>query len=199
MEAKRFLYTHLYNAPELRREHEEPDRIIRLLFQAWVAHPERMPSAHLEEISDEGAPRVVADYIAGMTDQYILGPVRNNHRPIRADKAISPPATKRTHTESKLKGANHNYLTHDQREWPCEANCLDGESRKQSVRVVEYHWTGPRPTGVAARSAVARAASTFALQGEDSYHKRDVHCRVLPSILCLSNAHASQDEDTRKD
>ena len=72
MEAKRFLYTHLYNAPELRREHEEPDRIIRTLFQAWVAHPERMPSPHPEEISEEGAPRVVADYIAGMTDQYIL-------------------------------------------------------------------------------------------------------------------------------
>jgi dGTPase len=72
MEAKRFLYTHLYNAPELRREHEEPDHIIRTLFQAWVAHPERMPSPHPEEISEEGAPRVVADYIAGMTDQYIL-------------------------------------------------------------------------------------------------------------------------------
>jgi dGTPase len=72
MEAKQFLYTHLYNAPELRREHEEPDRIIRTLFQAWVAHPEQMPSPHPEEISEEGAPRVVADYIAGMTDQYIL-------------------------------------------------------------------------------------------------------------------------------
>jgi dGTPase len=31
-----------------------------------------MPSPHLEEILAEGAPRVVADYIAGMTDQYIL-------------------------------------------------------------------------------------------------------------------------------
>jgi dGTPase len=31
-----------------------------------------MPSPHPEEISEEGAPRVVADYIAGMTDQYIL-------------------------------------------------------------------------------------------------------------------------------
>lgn len=72
MEAKLYLYANLYNAPELRREHEEPDRIIRTLFRAWVQRPELMPPSHLAEIASEGAPRVVADYIAGMTDQYIL-------------------------------------------------------------------------------------------------------------------------------
>lgn len=72
MEAKLYLYANLYNASELRREHEEPDRIIRTLFRAWVQRPELMPPSHLVEIASEGAPRVVADYIAGMTDQYIL-------------------------------------------------------------------------------------------------------------------------------
>ena len=98
MEAKRFLYAHLYNAPELRREHEEPDRIIRALFQVWVADPARMPSAHLEEISADGAPRVVADYIAGMTDQYILGQYK---QPSFGE--IPSCATKSTRTESNLK------------------------------------------------------------------------------------------------
>lgn len=73
MEAKRYLYAHLYHAPELRREHEEPDEIIRTLFRTWVEQPELLPASMEAEIAAEGAPRVVADYIAGMTDPYILG------------------------------------------------------------------------------------------------------------------------------
>lgn len=73
VEAKRYLYANLYNAPELQRDHEEAERVIKALFHAWVADPTLLPAAHLSEIDGEGAPRVVADYIAGMTDQYILG------------------------------------------------------------------------------------------------------------------------------
>jgi dGTPase len=32
-----------------------------------------LPQSYASQIEEEGAPRVVADYIAGMTDQYILG------------------------------------------------------------------------------------------------------------------------------
>jgi dGTPase len=72
LEAKRYLYARLYNAPELQRDHEEAALVIRTLFHAWVADPALLPPAHLSQIAAEGAPRVVADYIAGMTDQYIL-------------------------------------------------------------------------------------------------------------------------------
>lgn len=72
LEAKRYLYAHLYNAPELQRDHEEAELVTRTLFHAWVADPSLLPAAHLSQIAAEGAPRVVADYIAGMTDQYIL-------------------------------------------------------------------------------------------------------------------------------
>jgi dGTPase len=72
MEAKRYLYAHLYNSPELARDHEEAAQVIAALFQAWVADPALLPPAHTARIAEEGAPRVVADYIAGMTDQYIL-------------------------------------------------------------------------------------------------------------------------------
>ena len=70
MEAKRYLYAHLYNSPELARDHEEAAQVIAALFQAWVADPALLPPAHTARIAEEGAPRVVADYIAGMTDQY---------------------------------------------------------------------------------------------------------------------------------
>lgn len=72
LEAKRYLYANLYNAPELRHDHEEAERVTQTLFQAWVADPSLLPPAHSAAIAAEGAPRVVADYIAGMTDQYIL-------------------------------------------------------------------------------------------------------------------------------
>ncbi|HEX3471960.1 MAG TPA: dNTP triphosphohydrolase [Silvibacterium sp.] len=72
LEAKRYLYTHLYNAPELARDHEEAEQVITTLFHAWVADPALLPPSHASQIDEEGAPRVVADYIAGMTDQYIL-------------------------------------------------------------------------------------------------------------------------------
>jgi dGTPase len=75
-EAKRYLYAHLYNSPELQRDHEEAELVTKTLFRAWVADPALLPPAHVAEISAEGAPRVVADYIAGMTDQYILAHYR---------------------------------------------------------------------------------------------------------------------------
>lgn len=72
LEAKRYLYTHLYNAPQLERDHEEAQLVIRTLFQAWVADPGLLPAGQVAEIASERVPRVVADYIAGMTDQYIV-------------------------------------------------------------------------------------------------------------------------------
>lgn len=72
LEAKHYLYANLYNAPELRHDHEEAERVTHTLFRAWVADPTLLPPSHLAAIAAEGAPRVVADYIAGMTDQYII-------------------------------------------------------------------------------------------------------------------------------
>jgi len=70
--AKSYLFDHLYNAPELTRDHEEAAEVIATLFRTWVAKPELLPPSYATQIEAEGAPRVVADYIAGMTDQYIL-------------------------------------------------------------------------------------------------------------------------------
>ena len=72
LEAKRYLYARLYHAPELERDHEEAEHVIATLFHAWVQNPGLLPPSHASEVVVEGAPRVVADYIAGMTDSYIL-------------------------------------------------------------------------------------------------------------------------------
>jgi dGTPase len=72
LEAKSYLYRHLYHAPDLERDHEEAERVVTSLFHAWVENPQLLPGDHAAEIEKEGAPRIVADYIAGMTDAYIL-------------------------------------------------------------------------------------------------------------------------------
>ena len=72
LQEKRYLYETLYTCPALEREHDKAEEVVTELFDFWVAHPEDLPEGYQEEIAADGLPRVVADYIAGMTDAYIL-------------------------------------------------------------------------------------------------------------------------------
>ena len=69
---KRYLQHTLYSCPELELEHDKAEEVVTELFGFWTAHPDELPEGYMEEIAAEGLPRVVADYIAGMTDAYIL-------------------------------------------------------------------------------------------------------------------------------
>jgi dGTPase len=53
-------------------EHEKAEVVVNALFKFWVENPDELPDSYVEEIPTEGLPRVIADYIAGMTDSYIL-------------------------------------------------------------------------------------------------------------------------------
>ncbi len=71
-EAKQHLYASLYSREELQRDLQEAGLVIRNLYRHWVNDPSQLPSAAQSQLAGEGVPRVVADYIAGMTDNYIL-------------------------------------------------------------------------------------------------------------------------------
>jgi dGTPase len=71
-EEKRYLYETLYTCPALEREHSKAEEVVTELFEFWVNEPEELPEAYFAEIESEGLARVVADYIAGMTDNFIL-------------------------------------------------------------------------------------------------------------------------------
>lgn len=71
-EAKEFLYQNLYLCEDLKRGHDEAEQIIADLFAVWMADPGLLPPSYASQIAEEGAPRVIADYIAGMTDHFIL-------------------------------------------------------------------------------------------------------------------------------
>jgi len=71
-EAKAFLYHNLYLCEELKQSHDRAERIVAELFAFWMANPDRLPPAYADQVAADGAPRVIADYIAGMTDHFIL-------------------------------------------------------------------------------------------------------------------------------
>ncbi len=71
-EAKEFLYRNLYYSAALVPEKDSAERIVTELFEHWVAHPDALPSSYQEKSRQEPLPRVVCDYIAGMTDNFIL-------------------------------------------------------------------------------------------------------------------------------
>jgi dGTPase len=71
-EEKRYLYDTLYTCPALEAEHAKAEEVVTELFQFWVREPEQLPHAYFAQVEAEGLARVVADYIAGMTDNFIL-------------------------------------------------------------------------------------------------------------------------------
>jgi dGTPase len=72
LQEKRYLYDTLYTCEALEHEHDKAEEVVTALFEHWIADPEELPPSYFEEVQKEGLARVVADYIAGMTDSFIL-------------------------------------------------------------------------------------------------------------------------------
>ena len=85
-EAKDFLNEKLYLSDELKRGHRQAAQVIADLFAAWTADPALLPPSHFGQVEHEGAPRVVADYIAGMTDHFVLELHRNVRKMVVASR-----------------------------------------------------------------------------------------------------------------
>ena len=71
-ETKQFLYDNLYYSSPLRPEKLDADRVITGLFQFWMKNPDTLPPSYQEQANLEPLHRVICDYIAGMTDNYVL-------------------------------------------------------------------------------------------------------------------------------
>ena len=69
---KRFLYERMYRHYRLVRMQTKAERFIAELFEAYVKEPHMLPRETQERLGDGAVERVVADYIAGMTDRYAL-------------------------------------------------------------------------------------------------------------------------------
>lgn len=87
MEEKKYLYDTLYTCPALDLEHSKAEEVVTELFHFWLEEPEALPDSYHGEIESEGLVRVIADYIAGMTDQFILLQYADVRRYVRSGRA----------------------------------------------------------------------------------------------------------------
>lgn len=71
-ELKLFLKEKLYLHPTLQARSEQAELIIRMLFKRLNKAPEQLPERYLKMIDSEKKEKVIADYIAGMTDRYAV-------------------------------------------------------------------------------------------------------------------------------
>ena len=74
---KKFLHTHIYSHPAIVEDRERSVAALDALFQFFMENPDRMPPDYSELATrgfaqNEPRHRVVCDYIAGMTDHYLL-------------------------------------------------------------------------------------------------------------------------------
>jgi dGTPase len=69
---KRFLNTNLYEHPAIVEDRRRSVEALDQLFQYLLDHPDRMPGYFARQAERTPRHRVVCDYIAGMTDPYLL-------------------------------------------------------------------------------------------------------------------------------
>ncbi len=72
LQLKKFLRASVYESPALVRERKDSVARIGSLFEFFLEHPDRMPAVYREESAGEPLHRQVCDYIAGMTDGFLL-------------------------------------------------------------------------------------------------------------------------------
>ena len=67
-----FMFEHVYKNSKAKSEEEKAKRVVRELFHYYRTHMELLTGEYAKYISVDGEDRAVADYIAGMTDNYAI-------------------------------------------------------------------------------------------------------------------------------
>src|ERR1700693_741533 len=71
-ELKSFLFAHVYSHPAITEDRDRSVRCLEELFKHYDASPGSMPAAYEDAATQSPRAIVVCDYIAGMTDQFLL-------------------------------------------------------------------------------------------------------------------------------
>jgi len=71
-ELKDFLFARLYRHYKVIRMQVKAQRLIRQLFEAYLAEPRQLPLEVQARFAHERPERVVCDYVAGMTDRFAI-------------------------------------------------------------------------------------------------------------------------------
>ncbi len=84
---KRFLTANLYEHPLIVEDRSRSVEALDELFQFFLDHPDRMPGYFAGQARHQPVHRVVCDYIAGMTDSYL---VRLHRELVRGEASPTP-------------------------------------------------------------------------------------------------------------
>jgi dGTPase len=71
-ELKDFLRRMVYQSERIAEDRKQSGALIASLFEFFMEHPNRLPVNYLEESAGQPLHRAVGDYIAGMTDGFLL-------------------------------------------------------------------------------------------------------------------------------
>ena len=67
-----FMFEKVYRSPVAKSQESKAKDLLCRLFEYYVNHPEALPEDFQPQMSFDGLERTVADYIAGMTDNYAV-------------------------------------------------------------------------------------------------------------------------------
>jgi dGTPase len=87
VQLKQFLFSHIYNHPMITEDCERSIHCLEELFAFYLKQPRSMPESFEEMTRTSPRHVIVCDYIAGMTDQFLL---RQHHEHLGS--APSPPS-----------------------------------------------------------------------------------------------------------
>jgi len=69
---RKFLYQNVYYHPRVAEVNRRACEMLRRVFEAYLADPDRLGEGATRRVENEGLHRTVCDYIAGMTDRYVM-------------------------------------------------------------------------------------------------------------------------------
>jgi dGTPase len=69
---REFLYRNVYYHPRVSEVNRRACEMLRRVFEAYLVDPERLGDGATRRIEKEGLHRTVCDYVAGMTDRYLM-------------------------------------------------------------------------------------------------------------------------------
>ncbi len=83
LELKQYLFTNFYRHYRVVRMATKAERLLRRLFEAYMAQPLQLPTETQRRAREYegGLPRVICDYLAGMTDRYAMQEYRRLYDP----------------------------------------------------------------------------------------------------------------------
>jgi len=84
-ELRRFLFANIYDSPIITEDRDRSVCCLAELFAFYLETPGSMPASHEERTRTERRHEVVCDYVAGMTDQFLLKQHRQHLATTAAD------------------------------------------------------------------------------------------------------------------